>query len=113
MQRTLEMHLAEIDLQALSLDQLKKLERQLSVAISEFDGRRKAEAAAQVEELAKSLGFTLRELADLAPIRKRSEAVPKYCHPENPAITWSGRGRKPAWIIEALHAGKSLNDLAI
>ncbi len=34
--------------------------------------------------------------------------APKYRHPENTEITWSGRGRKPAWIVEGLEAGKSL-----
>ncbi|WP_258552046.1 H-NS family nucleoid-associated regulatory protein [Paracoccus versutus] len=26
---------------------------------------------------------------------------------------WSGRGRKPAWIVEGLEGGKSLEDFAI
>ncbi|MBM9595997.1 H-NS histone family protein [Roseitranquillus sediminis] len=26
----------------------------------------------------------------------RSAQIPKYRHPENPSLTWSGRGRQPA-----------------
>lgn len=44
---------------------------------------------------------------------KRQQAEPKYRHPENAELTWSGRGRKPSWIAEALDAGKSLDDFAI
>ncbi|MBO9468145.1 H-NS histone family protein [Tropicibacter sp. R15_0] len=39
--------------------------------------------------------------------------APKYRHPENPALTWSGRGRKPKWFVEALEQGKTPEDLAI
>lgn len=112
-QMNTEMPLADIDLHSLTLDQLKQLEKRVSAAITDFEDRRRADASAKVEELARSLGFTLRELADTAPVRRRSEATPKYRHPENPSITWSGRGRKPGWISDALSAGRSLDDLAI
>ena len=105
--------MTELDLHPLTLDQLEKLEKQVTAAISNFEGRRRAEASSKVEELAKSLGFSLSELVDLAPVRKRTESTPKYRHHDNPMITWSGRGRKPAWIADALAAGKSLEDFAI
>lgn len=28
-------------------------------------------------------------------------------------LTWSGRGRKPKWVAEALDRGKQLDDLLI
>ena len=37
----------------------------------------------------------------------------KYRNPDNPALTWSGRGKRPAWVNEALAAGKTLEDLAV
>jgi len=44
---------------------------------------------------------------------KRAPAPAKYRHPENPALTWSGRGRKPLWFVEALSSGKTAEDMAI
>ncbi len=44
---------------------------------------------------------------------KRRATAPKYRHPENPEVTWSGRGRRPSWVNEALEKGRSLEDLAI
>ena len=43
---------------------------------------------------------------------EHSDAPPpaKYRHPENPDLTWSGRGRRPAWIREAVGAGRALSD---
>jgi DNA-binding protein H-NS len=36
-----------------------------------------------------------------------------YRHPENADQTWSGRGRQPDWMKEALAAGKSKDDFLI
>jgi DNA-binding protein H-NS len=37
----------------------------------------------------------------------------KYRNPDNPAQTWSGTGRKPTWLVEALSSGQSLEDFAV
>jgi hypothetical protein len=36
----------------------------------------------------------------------------KYRNPSNPILTWSGRGKRPAWVNEALASGMTLEDLA-
>ena len=62
--------------------------------------------------LAKDLGFTLAELAELEePKRKRAPSTKIYRHPENPTLTWSGRGRKPSWFAAHVDAGKNPDDL--
>jgi DNA-binding protein H-NS len=43
----------------------------------------------------------------------RAKVAPKYRNPDNPAETWTGRGRKPRWVQDALDAGRSLSDFAI
>lgn len=105
----------EINLNDMSLDELKKLQTQINKAISSFEERRKQEVMAQLEAKAKEMGFTMAELLGKSAVKgkSRSAAAPKYAHPENPSVTWSGRGRKPGWVVEALAAGKSLDDLAI
>lgn len=105
--------MADIDLDDLSLAKLKQLEKSVAKAILSFEGRRRAEARATVDALARDLGYSFEDLVDAAPARKRTASEAKYRHPENPEVTWSGRGRKPAWIVDALAAGKSLDDLAL
>ena len=105
--------MTDIDLNALSLAELKQLEKNVAKAIASFEDRRKAEARAAAETVAKEYGFSLGDLVNAAPSRKGAAPVAKYRHPENPEITWSGRGRKPAWIAEGLEAGKTLEDFAI
>lgn len=105
--------MANIDLNTLSLAELKQLNRDLDKAIAGFEDKKKAEAIAALEAKAKELGFTLAGLTGSPITRKRSEAQPKYRHPENAEITWSGRGRKPRWFQAALDAGTSPEALAV
>lgn len=103
----------KIDLNSLSLKELKDLQSQVAKAISGYEDRRKREALAELEEKAKALGFSLAELTGASSGRKRSPSVAKYANPANAADTWSGRGRKPRWFSEALAKGKKPEDLAI
>ena len=105
--------MSKFDLDALSLSELKQLEKDVAKAIGNFEERQKAAAFEKVDALAKDLGYSLPDLAKLSVSRKRPASTPKYRHPENAEITWSGRGRKPAWLAEAIAGGKSLKDFAI
>ncbi|WP_226561598.1 H-NS histone family protein [Salipiger thiooxidans] len=96
----------------LSLDELKALQKQVVKAIDEFEVNQRKEALAAVEAKAKEFGFSLSELTSKTKSKPKA-SPPKYRHPENAALTWSGRGRKPAWIKEGLEAGRSLDDYAI
>lgn len=102
-----------IDLNRLSLKELKDLQSQVAKAISGYEDRRKKEALAELEERARELGFSLSELAGMPASRKRASAVPKYANPQNRAETWSGRGRKPRWFEDALRSGKTPEDMAL
>lgn len=103
----------KIDLNSLSLKDLKDLQSQVARAISGYEDRRKKELIAELDEIAKAKGFSFAELTGASPGRKRSPSVAKYANPANAADTWSGRGRKPRWFSEALANGKKPEDLAI
>ena len=105
--------MTDYDLETLSLAELRKLDKNVARTISTFEDRQKADARAKVETFCKEMGYSLAELVGHDAKPKRIPAVPKYQHPENTALTWSGRGRRPLWFIEALEAGKSAEDLAI
>ncbi|OYU38045.1 MAG: transcriptional regulator [Pseudorhodobacter sp. PARRP1] len=102
-----------IDLNNLSLKELKDLQSQVTKAIAGFEDRKKKEALAEIEEFARAKGFSLAELTGVPATRKRSPAVAKYANPADLSDTWSGRGRKPRWFAAALAAGKQPDDLAI
>jgi DNA-binding protein H-NS len=100
-----------INLNTMSLKDLKDLRKDVDKAISEFAERQKAEARAELEKKAKELGFSLEEL--VSGKQKRAKVAPKYRNPANASETWTGRGRRPRWVEAALAAGKSLDDFAI
>jgi DNA-binding protein H-NS len=98
----------DFNLSAMSLAELRDLQKSVARAISTFEARQKAEAREKVEMLARDLGFTLAELAELEePKRKRAPSKKIYRHPENPTLNWSGRGRKPSWFAAHVDAGKN------
>jgi hypothetical protein len=37
----------------------------------------------------------------------------KYRHPKEKTLTWTGKGKKPVWVTEALDGGYSLDDLDV
>jgi len=104
----------DINLNDMSLKDLRDLQAQVGKAISSFEDRRKRAALAELDEKAREMGFSsLAELTGTQVTRKRAAVAPKYANPADRSQTWSGRGRKPGWFIAALESGKSPDDLAI
>ena len=99
----------------MSLKELKKLERDVAAAITNYDARAKAHALAELDSMAQELGFSLAELtgATVSVKRKRAPATTMYRNPANPAETWSGRGRKPRWFEAALASGAKVSELIV
>lgn len=104
----------DIDLSSLSLKELKDLNAKITRAIATFEDRRKEAALAKLEQEARALGFaSLAELTGAPIARKRGIGAAKFANPANADDTWTGKGRKPRWFIEALAAGKTPDELAI
>ena len=100
-----------VDLGALDRDELLQLSKDVEKALRSYDKRKRDEALREMELVAQKHGIALKDVVQGGP--KRSVQVPKYKHPENPALTWSGRGRQPAWFKEAMDAGHSRDDLLL
>lgn len=103
----------DINLDDMSLQELKTLQSRVAKAISGYVDRRKKQALVELEETARKHGYSLSELTGVAGGRKRAPVAPKYANPADSSQTWSGRGRKPRWMEAALKAGKSVDDLTI
>jgi DNA-binding protein H-NS len=97
----------------MSLEELKSLRTKVNRAIDSFEDRRRKEALAAADAKAREFGFSISELLDSG---KKGGATPrpaKYRHPENPDLTWTGRGRQPQWFKDAVEAGTEPDDLLI
>ena len=104
-----------MDLNELSLAELKKLQKSIAAAIANFADRGKAHARAELEAKARELGYDLASLMGTNQLGKgtRAPAAAKYRNPADATDTWSGRGRKPRWFVAAIASGKSEHDLSI
>ena len=98
-----------VELDTLSLSELKKLSKDVDKAINTFETRRKKEALAALEAKASEMGFSLSELTGST----KKASMPKYRNPDDASQTWTGRGRQPEWFKSALTGGKSPEDLLI
>lgn len=124
-----------IDLSTLSPRQLRKL---IDDASRERKRKEKRAPLAAVRKkltkMAVAEGYSLMELFGLpapkrvttkmagASVPKRgstrkstagSKVAPKYRNPANPAETWSGRGKHPKWMTNAMAGGKKPEDFLI
>ncbi len=102
-----------MDLNSLSLDELKKLQKDVAKAIESFEDRARKAALADVDAIARQHGYTIDQLLGIEKSKLRKPVVPKYANPADKTQTWTGRGRKPKWVVDALADGKSLDDLTI
>ena len=82
----------------------------VTAQVVDVEARLRAKRAA--EQAAKEFGFSLEEIL-AANEKKGSKGAPKYANPADPDQTWTGRGRKPNWVVAALEEGKSMEDLAL
>ena len=111
-----------INLDALSKAELQELERAIAQRERGLEQEHREAALAEARAVVERYGLSLESLVGVARAKKRSNgkgngkgegAAPRYRHPENPALTWSGRGRRPRWFLDAVAAGAAPEDLAI
>lgn len=98
------------NLEEMSLTELKDLQKATAAAIHSSEERRIAEARIKLEAVAREFGVKLEDIVGSASkgkgkAKSRSAIAPKFRHPEDPTLTWSGRGRRPAWFVLALESG--------
>lgn len=119
-----------IDLKALNARQLEKL---IADAKRERLRQKKrppiAKVRSKLTRMASAEGYTLLELFGVksgaapskAPVRgesgrastKGSKVAPKYRNPDQPEQTWSGRGKHPRWMTDAMASGRKPEDFLI
>ncbi|MDE0112976.1 MAG: H-NS histone family protein [Albidovulum sp.] len=105
-----------IDLESLSLEELKSLQKDVTKHIENYEVRKRNEAARKTAEFAAQFGFSLDELAGVTKTRARRSlppVKPKYRNPDDASVTWSGRGRKPIWLEAKLAEGAMVEDFLI
>ena len=77
-------------------------------ALAKRKEEERAEVKRKIAELASDSGFELTELFGGRRGGKKSSGSAKYRNPKDTSQTWTGRGRKPNWLVEALGQGAKI-----
>ena len=106
--------MARVPVEKMSLKQIMALEAQIAEVKAKAEGEVKAELKAKIDALLAASGFTIGDLYPMAGRGKgRSKSAAKYRNPDDPSQTWTGRGRKPNWLVARLKKGQKMESFAI
>lgn len=118
-----------MDLNSMSVSELRRLQNRIATEILRRNDVAKKVLLRKMKKMAEEEGLSFDEVIGEAaqtsasesksekpgrkrgpkPMLKKGGKLPlKYFHPENPAMGWSGHGRKPQWIIDWLSQNKPL-----
>jgi DNA-binding protein H-NS len=102
-------NIKSVDLMNNTTDELKNFINVINEAISLKREIEKKQLYNHIQQLAEQGGFKIEEL-----LIKPSKSVDiKYRDAENPSLTWTGRGKKPAWLQKKIDEGHNINDFLI
>ena len=107
------------DLEAMQFDELWQIHEELTKILSDRIIAEKRELEKRLAKLNRV--EIIREpgsahplsMTDPAPRRKYPKVLPKYFNPLAPSETWSGRGKRPRWLVAALKTGHKLDEFKI
>lgn len=100
-----------MDLSNFSISELRNLQLDVANRIERGEKAERAKAIESIYAIAHSLGMPLNTLIGSSGKKTRSAPSVTYVNPENSSNRWMGRGPRPAWVKNALAAGKSLDQL--
>lgn len=102
-----------MNLTTMNLVELRGLEEQIRREIRKREAEDIVRAREEILSIAQRLGVPLKDILGAQGKAKPVKGTGGFQHPENAALTWSGRGRQPGWIKAWLAAGQSIDALRI
>jgi DNA-binding protein H-NS len=105
--------MAADDIEKMTLKQLSDLEGRIAKLKSQARENARADLKAKIDRLLAGSDFTVAELYGFTTKRGRSKSAAKYANPDDRNQTWTGRGRKPNWLVARLKRGAKLEDFSI
>lgn len=105
--------MSRIDPTKMSYKDLVALKRRLDAAICVKRADQAQEVKAKLAALAQKSGFNLSELIDGGKRPAKRKSAVKYRNPKDPSQTWTGRGRRPLWLADAVGKGTKLDSFAV
>jgi DNA-binding protein H-NS len=85
----------------------------IEAALDQRKADERAEVKRKIAELANESGFEVTELFGGKRGGRKAASDAKYRNPKDASQTWTGRGRKPNWLVEALGQGAKLESFEV
>lgn len=105
---TKKVNLDELVLHEYATTELQTASKRFGAELERRKGAEKIKA--KLTKMAKEAGLKITiEGGDSA----FSGETVKYKNPDNEFETWTGRGRKPTWLVVAMKSGKTLEDFEV
>ena len=106
--------MAKVNIDKLSYAELCELRDDIDAVMEVRHEEERQAIAEQLEELAYAAGFSsVKDVLGIKTKRRSYSVKPKYRNPWNTNETWTGRGRKPKWVVEALEEGHEMEEFLI
>jgi DNA-binding protein H-NS len=107
--------MSKVNLDKMPYRELLELQEEIAAAIVRRRDEERSEMKKKIEELVMDSGFAVDEIFGKARRGGRRGAVPavKYRNPKDSSQTWTGRGRKPNWLVEALGKGQKMESFLV
>ncbi|WP_035724948.1 H-NS histone family protein [Bradyrhizobium sp. ARR65] len=102
------------ELESMSLDDLWVLHERITGILSARIKAEKHELEKRLAILSRGMDVTGREPRPVGekPRRKYPRVLPKYRNPQT-SETWSGRGKRPRWLVAAMKSGHKIEEFRI
>jgi DNA-binding protein H-NS len=98
----------------MSVAELQEMRKEIDEQIARKKVEEREEVLAEMKAMAAKRGFEFSELVSgKSKAKAKDKLPPKYRNPKDASQTWSGRGRKPNWIQDAMKKGAKIEDFAI
>ena len=92
--------------------ELINLQKRVEEAIAEKRAENARTTKEQLRVMAEKAGFDIKELFGKRG-SPRGTGAAKYRNPKDSSQTWTGRGRKPNWLVDAVKKGAKIDTFAI
>jgi DNA-binding protein H-NS len=91
----------------MSYRELQQLSLRVNKAMATARDRDRTNLRQRMESVVSNAGFRIGDLFGRGG-KGRTVAV-KYANPDDPSQTWTGRGRKPKWLVAKVKAGNKID----
>lgn len=108
-----------LNCESLSEEELNLVIEKAQLALEQIKKNRFDEVIEQIRSLANSVGMSPEEIvmhmqrggrrSSKGPLGNTDSNV-RFRNPDNPSQVWTGRGKRPNWLLQKIEAGANLDD---